>query len=262
MGILNVTPDSFFDGGNFNTIEKALKQSENMIKAGVDIIDVGGMSTRPGANIINIDEELQRVIPVIDSLRKTFPQMPLSIDTVHGKVAYEAIQHGAAMINDVSAGSIDGSILSTAAQCKVPYVLMHMQGKPENMQQSPEYDDVVKDVFKFFLDKCQQLNASGVNEILIDPGFGFGKTLEHNYQLAAQLEVFQQIGFPVVVGVSRKSMICKLLKVNSEKALNGTTALHAILLLKGANILRVHDVKEAVEVIKIVEQLIINLSSI
>lgn len=257
MGILNVTPDSFFDGGNYPGIDDALRQTQRLISEGADIIDIGGMSTKPGAKSILPEEELLRVIPVIKAIRKEFENIPLSIDTVHGKVAMESINEGANMINDVSAGFVDAEILKVASKANVPYVLMHMQGSPETMQIEPQYTDVTKEVFNFFISNTQKLNALGIAEIIIDPGFGFGKTMEHNYRLAKNLDLFKQIGLPVMVGISRKSMICKVLQVNPEKALNGSTALHAILLLKGADIVRVHDVKEAKEVIKIVSHLTI-----
>ncbi len=255
MGILNVTPDSFFDGGNYSEIDAALRQTERLISEGADIIDIGGMSTKPGAKSILPEEELLRVIPVIRAIRKEFENIPLSIDTVYGKVAMESINEGANMINDVSAGNADPEILSVASKANVPYVLMHMQGSPETMQIEPQYEDVTKEVFNFFIEKTQKLNALGIADIIIDPGFGFGKSIEHNYRLAKNLDLFKQIGLPVMVGISRKSMICKALHVNPEKALNGSTALHAVLILKGADILRVHDVKEAKEVIKIVAHL-------
>lgn len=255
MGILNVTPDSFFDGGNYSEIDAALRQTERLISEGADIIDIGGMSTKPGAKSILPEEELLRVIPVIRAIRKEFENIPLSIDTVYGKVAMESINEGANMINDVSAGNADPEILSVASKANVPYVLMHMQGSPETMQIEPQYEDVTKEVFNFFIEKTQKLNALGIADIIIDPGFGFGKSIEHNYRLAKNLDLFKQIGLPVMVGISRKSMICKALHVNPEKALNGSTALHAVLILKCADILRVHDVKEAKEVIKIVAHL-------
>ena len=255
MGILNVTPDSFFDGGNYSEIDAALRQTERLISEGADIIDIGGMSTKPGAKSILPEEELLRVIPVIRAIRKEVENIPLSIDTVYGKVAMESINEGANMINDVSAGNADPEILSVASKANVPYVLMHMQGSPETMQIEPQYEDVTKEVFNFFIEKTQKLNALGIADIIIDPGFGFGKSIEHNYRLAKNLDLFKQIGLPVMVGISRKSMICKALHVNPEKALNGSTALHAVLILKGADILRVHDVKEAKEVIKIVAHL-------
>ncbi len=254
MGILNVTPDSFYDGGNFTDIAGALRHTERLIYEGANIIDIGGMSTKPGAKTISPEEELQRVIPIIKAIRKEFIDIPLSIDTVYGIVARESINAGVNMINDVSSGQVDNEILKVAADLRVPYVLMHMQGTPETMQIEPQYEDVTKQVFDFFINKVNSLRSMGISDIIIDPGFGFGKTVEHNYLLAKNLEFIKTIGLPVIVGISRKSMVNKVLKVNPEKALNGSTALHAILLLKGADILRVHDVKEAVEVIKIFSQ--------
>jgi dihydropteroate synthase len=258
MGILNITPDSFYDGGKFTNTDDALRQAEKMMQQGAAILDIGGMSSRPGAEILDAEEELRRVIPVLDAVKKNFP-VPVSIDTVYAKTAEETIAHGADMINDISAGRIDEKIISVCIRHKKPYVLMHMQGMPENMQQNPTYKNVTEEVFNFLLQKCRELSLQGLLEIIIDPGFGFGKTVEQNYELANHLETFQLLGFPVLAGISKKSMICKVLKVNPEKALNGTTALHAILLVKGANILRVHDVKEAREVIEIVKKLKIDL---
>lgn len=255
MGILNVTPDSFFDGGKFLGEESALRQAEHLILQGADIVDIGGMSTRPGAVGIGAEEEMQRVLPVVTAIHTQFPDVHISIDTVYATTAKAAIEAGAGIINDISAGKMDSEIIDVAKANKVPYILMHMQGQPDNMQVDPVYADVVKQVFDFLLQQTIELDKSGLQDIIIDPGFGFGKTLEQNYALAAKLEQFKLIGKPVLVGISRKSMICKLLKVNPDKALNGSTALHSILLLKGADILRVHDVKEAVELRKIVQAL-------
>ncbi|MBK7443683.1 MAG: dihydropteroate synthase [Bacteroidetes bacterium] len=255
MGILNVTPDSFFDGGKFLGEESALRQAEHLILQGADIVDIGGMSTRPGAVGIGAEEEMQRVLPVVTAIHTQFPDVHISIDTVYATTAKAAIEAGAGIINDISAGKMDSEIIDVAKAYKVPYILMHMQGQPDNMQVDPVYADVVKQVFDFLLQQTIELDKSGLQDIIIDPGFGFGKTLEQNYALAAKLEQFKLIGKPVLVGISRKSMICKLLKVNPDMALNGSTALHSILLLKGADILRVHDVKEAVELRKIVQAL-------
>ncbi len=255
MGILNITPDSFFDGGRFISIEDALKQADRMITEGADMLDIGGMSSKPGSEMISVEDELNRVMPVLIAMRKQFPQVPLSIDTIHGKVAEEAIQNGAVIVNDISAGRFDPSIIEVTAKYKVPYILMHMQGTPKDMQGSPQYENVTSEVFNFLVEHTANCFNKGIHEIIIDPGFGFGKSLEHNYQLIHEFEVFQQLGLPLLAGISRKSMICKLLKLNPDKALNGTTALHAILLLNGASILRVHDVKEAVEVVKIARAL-------
>lgn len=255
MGILNVTPDSFFDGGKFLGGESALRQAEHLILQGADIVDVGGMSTRPGAVVIGAEEEMERVLPIVTAINTQFPDVHISIDTVYATTAKAAIEAGAGIINDVSAGKIDAGIIDVAKAYQVPYILMHMQGQPDTMQVDPVYSDVVKEVFDFLLEQTIELDKTGLQDIIIDPGFGFGKTLEQNYALAAKLEQFKLIGKPVLVGISRKSMICKLLKVTPDKALNGSTALHSILLLKGADILRVHDVKEAVELRKVVQAL-------
>lgn len=255
MGILNVTPDSFFDGGKFKGVDAALAQTETMLEEGADIIDIGGMSSRPGASIISADEEMSRVLPVIDAIHKRFADVILSIDTIYSQTAAAAIDAGAGIINDISAAALDANIIQVAIDKKVPYILMHMQGKPQDMQTAPVYDNVVQEVFQFLLTTTRSLEEKGLYDVVIDPGFGFGKTLEHNYQLAAHLDQIAMIGKPVLVGISRKSMICKLLQVNPEHALTGSTALHSILLLKGADILRVHDVKEAVAVRKVVQAL-------
>lgn len=255
MGILNVTPDSFFDGGKFEGVDAALAQTETMLKEGADIIDIGGMSSRSGASIISAEEEMRRVLPVIDAIHKRFADIILSIDTIYSQTAAAAIDAGAGIINDISAAALDASIIQVAIDKKVPYILMHMQGKPQDMQTAPVYDNVLQEVFQFLLTTTRSLEEKGLYDVVIDPGFGFGKTLEHNYRLAAHLDQIAQIGKPVLVGISRKSMIYKLLQVNPEHALTGSTALHSILLLKGADILRVHDVKEAVAVRKVVQAL-------
>lgn len=247
MGILNVTPDSFYDGGRFVEGLSAVEQAERMVKAGVDIIDIGGMSTRPGADIISPREEMDRVLPVIAEIRVEFPEMLISIDTVYGRTAREALKAGADIINDVSAGTMDSDIFQAAIDHQAPYILMHMQGNPQTMQLEPYYEDVVEEVLTFLSEKTTSLKHHGLQQVILDPGFGFGKTLTHNYQLLASFEKFQSLGCPVLAGVSRKSMICKLLHISPDHALNGSTALHALLLQKGAHILRVHDVKEAAQ---------------
>lgn len=252
MGILNVTPDSFFDGGRYPSEVAVLKQVRKMISEGAGIIDVGGASTRPGAAEVSVREELNRVIPVIKSIKNNFPEAILSIDTWRPAVAVAATEAGASMINDVSAGNLDPEMLETVAGLGVPYVLMHMLGSPETMQQKPHYEHIVNEVLDFFIQKLEILRHLGVRDILLDPGFGFGKTVEHNFQLLKNLHVFGRVlGLPVLTGVSRKSMICKVLQVSPANALNGTTALHMAALQQGARVLRVHDVKEAVEVIRL-----------
>jgi dihydropteroate synthase len=253
MGIVNVSPDSFYSGSRAQNLAAILRQTEAHINAGATFIDVGGMSSRPGAEIISIAEEIRRVIPAITQIRARFPAVLLSIDTVHSKVAREAVGAGACMVNDISAGSLDADLFATVAELGVPYVLMHMQGKPKNMQDKPTYTDIIPELLQFFAHKIKALQAAGVHDIIVDPGFGFGKSLVQNHEILHQLDSFSMLERPLLVGISRKSMVYKALGVNPEKALNGTTALHTIALLKGAKILRVHDVQEAVEVIKLLE---------
>jgi len=255
MGILNSTPDSFFEGSRIASVDSALVKTEKMLNDGADFIDVGGVSTRPGAKKISVDEELKRVIPVIENILKKFPETLISIDTFRAKVAKEAVESGAVIINDISAGSMDEELLETVAKLKVPYILMHMQGTPQTMQNNPVYEDVTMEVNQFLSEKISELKKLGINDIILDPGFGFGKTVEHNYELLRNLDLIGFGEFPLLVGVSRKSMITRLLNVSPGEALNGTTALNTIALQKGANILRVHDVKEAKETIQILESL-------
>ena len=255
MGILNVTPDSFYDGGQFNVIENALEQTGQMLEEGATIIDIGGMSSRPGAEIISVDEELNRVLLIVREIHKSFPKAILSIDTVHSDVAQKTIDEGVSMINDISGGTIDPGIWDVAKVNDVPYVLMHMQGRPNDMQKNPTYDDVALDILKFLRDKVFNLENLGVKDILIDPGFGFGKSIDQNYQLLNRLGSFRILDCPILVGISRKSMIYKLLDGTPEEALNGTSALHMIALQNGAKILRTHDVREAVECVQLHEQL-------
>ena len=251
MGVLNVTPDSFYDGGKYENVKALLQQVEKMISAGASIIDVGGMSSRPGAEIIDEAEELRRVLPIIKSIHSKFPQTIISIDTVRSVVARESVANGASIINDISAGSIDENLFATVAELDVPYILMHMQGKPKDMQQSPDYQDVTQVVLDFFIDKIGKLRSLGVKDIVLDVGFGFGKTIEHNYQLLQKLAIFQILDLPLLAGVSRKSMIYKVLEISAKEALNGTTVLNTIALERGAKILRVHDVAEAMQTIKL-----------
>tara|TARA_S200000501_G_scaffold228506_1_gene214274 strand:+ start:13063 stop:13887 length:825 start_codon:yes stop_codon:yes gene_type:complete len=255
MGILNITPDSFYDGGKFNKRGGILKQIEKMVNSGVDIIDVGGYSSRPGAKDVSIENELNRVIPAIELIKKKYPNAIISIDTFRGKVANEAIETGAAIVNDISGGNLDSSMFEVVAKYKTPYVLMHMKGTPANMMSKTNYSDVTKDVCKYFSERIAKAKSFGINDIMIDPGFGFSKTIKQNYELLNNLEFLKQFDKPLVVGVSRKSMIYKTLNTTPEKALNGSSVLHAISLIKGANILRTHDVKEAAECIKIVNEL-------
>lgn len=226
-----------------------------MLKEGAEILDLGGMSSRPGAEVIDTAEELRRVIPAVESIHREFPEAIISVDTIRSEVAKAAVQAGAAMINDISAGKLDEALYPTLGELQVPYVLMHMQKRPENMQEAPAYENVVQEVLDFLILETDKLRQHGVKDILIDPGFGFGKSIEHNYELLRSLHVFQILDLPVLVGISRKSMIYKLLDTSPEDALNGTSALHLAALQEGAKILRVHDVKEAVEVIKLWQML-------
>lgn len=254
MGILNATPDSFFNRGQDSDEAGLLRNAEKMLNEGAAILDVGGASTKPGAMLIAADEEMQRVIPVIATIRKRFPKAWLSVDTYNAATAKEAVLAGADIINDVSSGRFDRNMMQTVAELGVPYIAMHMQGTPETMQQNPSYEDAVTEVFEYLRATADQCLEAGIKDIIVDPGFGFGKTVEHNFQLLNALNSFRMMGRPVLAGLSRKSMICKPLKVNPEHALNGTTALNIVALQQGASILRVHDVKEAVEVVKLFQQ--------
>lgn len=249
MGILNSTPDSFFDGGLYTSEIKWLKKTADMIESGADIIDVGAYSTRPGAVNITEEEELERLVPVITSIRKHFPEQLISVDSFRASVAEKAVNEGANIINDISGGTIDPAMFSTVARLQVPYILMHIKGTPQTMQLAPSYDNVVDEVRFYFDERIKLLQELGFFKIIIDPGFGFGKTLEHNFQLFNNLDSFQSFKLPILAGISRKSMIHKVLNISSKEALNGTTVLNTLALTKGASILRVHDVKEAKEVI-------------
>jgi dihydropteroate synthase len=251
MGILNATPDSFYSKGHGSDPDALLSIVEKMLKDGVAIIDIGGASTKPGQELIGADEELGRVIPVITAIHKRFPELWLSVDTYNARVATDAVAAGVAIVNDVSSGRFDAGMLQAVAALQVPYIAMHMQGTPATMQVQPEYNDTVAEVYDYLQGVCDQCAAAGIAEVIVDPGFGFGKTVEHNFELLGGLRRFQELGRPVLAGLSRKSMICKPLKVNPEHALNGTTALNMVALQQGANILRVHDVREAMEVIKL-----------
>ncbi len=253
MGILNITPDSFHDGGQFLQVSEALNRVEKMLAEGADFIDIGGMSSRPGAEIIPEEEELKRVIPVLTRIVQQIPEAIISVDTIRAKVAREALEAGAHLINDISAGRFDNAIISTVAGFNVPYIIMHMDGLPANMQVAPEYNDVVIDVYDFFIERIKTCRTAGIIDTIIDPGFGFGKTVEHNYSLLRNLSYFSNLQLPILAGVSRKSLICKALGINPDKALNGTTAVNMLALINGAQILRVHDVKEAKEVVKLFE---------
>ncbi|EKT3964027.1 dihydropteroate synthase [Flavobacterium psychrophilum] len=255
MGILNVTPDSFYDGGRFVSEKNVLIQVENMLQDGANFIDIGGQSSKPKAAIVSIDEELKRVVSIVDLILKKFPETMISIDTFNSKVAQIAVENGAAIINDISAGNLDDNMFETIAKLQVPYIMMHMRGTPQTMQEMTNYDDLVKDILFYFSEKVAKARSFGINDLIIDPGFGFAKTLEQNFELLNKLELFEMLELPILVGVSRKSMIYKTLETTPENALNGTSVLNTISLTKGGNILRVHDVKEAVECVKLYNQL-------
>ncbi len=251
MGILNATPDSFYNKGRNSTLDDLVQRAGEMLEAGATILDIGGASTKPGAPLIDIDEELKRAIPVIEAVHKRYPDAWLSIDTYHSRMATEAVAAGASIVNDVSSGTIDAGMLATVAKLKVPYIAMHMQGTPKTMQKDPSYEDAVYEVRDYLRLKCDEAKKAGIADIIIDPGFGFGKNIEHNFSLLNSLHTLRILGKPILAGLSRKSIICRTLNVTPEHALNGTTALNMIALQQGANILRVHDVKEAMEVVKL-----------
>lgn len=255
MGILNVTPDSFYDGGKYRNTSAIMRQVDQMLEEGATFIDVGAYSSRPNADHVSEAEELQRILPIVDLVIKNFPDVILSIDTFRSEVARQCIEAGASMINDISAGHLDERMLNVTAELQVPYIMMHMRGTPKTMQQLTQYDNLVKEMLSYFSEQIAKARALGSIDLIIDPGFGFAKTLEQNYELLNKLEVLQLTELPILVGVSRKSMIYKPLEVSAKEALNGTTVLNTIALQKGANILRVHDVKEAMECIKLTQQL-------
>lgn len=251
MAIINTTPDSFYSGSRMNFTDEVLFRAEKMILDGATILDIGGQSTRPKSEQISADEELKRVLPAIEAIHKKFPEQIISVDTFYSKVALEAVPAGASIVNDVSAGTMDADLVSAVLQMKVPYVLMHMLGKPQTMQQDPKYNNVTLEVFDFLNFKIAELAKQGMHDIIVDVGFGFGKTAAHNFQLLRELSFFQQLNKPVMVGLSRKATIYKTLGVTADEALNGTTVMHTLALMNGAHILRVHDVKEAVQAIQL-----------
>jgi dihydropteroate synthase len=254
MGIINLTPDSFFEESRKTGPEAVLERVERMLNDGAAMIDLGGQSTRPGSSRVAEEEELQRVLPSLDAIMRRFPGIFISIDTYYARLAKEAVEAGALMVNDVSAGTMDASLLPQVASLNVPYVLMHMQGTLETMQEKPAYRNVATEVFDYFSFKRKALYDAGIYDVVLDPGFGFGKTAEHNFALLKQLALFKQFQNPILIGLSRKATIYKTLGVTAAEALNGTTVLHTIGLLNGAAILRVHDVKEAVEAVKLVAE--------
>jgi dihydropteroate synthase len=253
MGILNLTPDSFYDGGKYNNADGWISQTEKMIGEGASIIDIGAVSTRPGAAGVSEDDEISRLLPVIETLTYRYSETVFSVDTYRSKVVKLAAEAGIGIINDISGGNMDQYLMDAVSASGLPYILMHMKGTPADMQLDPIYDNVSNEVNTFFDQKLKQLESAGIKQVILDPGFGFGKSVEHNYSLLSHLNEFKKKGFPLLVGLSRKSMIYKLLQINPQEALPGTSALHMLAVLNGADILRVHDVKEAVQVIKLAE---------
>jgi dihydropteroate synthase len=251
MGIINTTPDSFFADSQKMSVDGALRKAEQMLNEGAIILDIGGQSTKPGSEQVGADEETRRVLPVIEAISKAFPSAYLSVDTFYAAVAKAAVEAGACIVNDVSGGEMDAEMLSTVAALKVPYVCMHMQGKPSDMQTNPTYANVVLDVLDYFIAQKNACKNAGIKDVIFDVGFGFGKTIAHNFQLLKNLATFKMLDAPMLVGLSRKSMIYKSLQTTAEQALNGTTVLNSLALQNGANILRVHDVQAAVETIKL-----------
>jgi len=251
MGIINATPDSFFGGSRFNGVDEIVTTAENMLNDGADIIDIGGQSTRPGSELISVDEEIERIVPAIKAIANKFPNAFISIDTFYSTVAMAAVDAGATIVNDISAGSMDNKMIKTVAELKVPYVLMHMKGTPQTMQQNTTYENVTREVLDFFILKTNELKKAGIVDIIIDPGFGFAKKINQNFKLLKNLSVFKMLDKPIMLGISRKSTIYKTLEINADDALNGTTVLNTIGLMNGASILRVHDVKEAKEAVKL-----------
>lgn len=255
MGILNVTPNSFYDGGKHKEINSIIHQVDKMLSEGADFIDIGAYSSKPSAEFVSEEEEINRLVPIVKSLVETFPNIVLSVDTFRAHVAKAAVENGVALVNDIAAGLLDDKMLETVAELKVPYIMMHMRGNPQTMQSLTDYNDIVKEMIFYFSERIQKARSFGISDIVIDPGFGFAKTLEQNYEVLHKLELFSMLELPLLAGVSRKSMIYKVLENSPQEALNGTSVLNTIALQKGAKILRVHDVKEAVECIKLVSKL-------
>lgn len=256
MGIINITDDSFYAGSRARQLDELLEKADQHLEEGAQILDIGAQSTRPGAVAVGPEEELERLLPAIEALVKRYPEAIISIDTYYAAVAEKTILAGAAIINDISAGELDTNMLATAGRLQAPYIAMHMQGTPDTMQQHPQYEDVVQEVLDYFIRKRAQCLAAGIRDLIIDPGFGFGKTMAHNYALLKKLSAFQILDCPLLAGVSRKSMIYRLLNTTAADALNGTTVLHTLALQQGAHLLRVHDVKAAVETVKIREYML------
>jgi dihydropteroate synthase len=254
MGIINVTPDSFYPGSRQNNISQVLQKAEQMIKEGTAILDIGGQSTRPGAAGLNEEEELGRVVPVIESLHFNFPEVVISVDTYRAKIAEVSVQAGASIVNDISGGDFDEAMLTVVAALKVPFVCMHVKGTPQTMHVDPSYENLIREILDHFIAKVDRLKRAGIHDVIVDPGFGFSKSVEHNFRLLKEMSVLSMLGKPILVGLSRKSTVYRTLGLTAEEALNGTTVLNTIALLHGANILRVHDVKEAMEAIRLVDK--------
>jgi dihydropteroate synthase len=255
MGILNVTPDSFYDGARYKTDEEIIRQAEKMLTEGATFIDVGGYSSRPGAQEVSLANELQRSIHAIQLILKEFPEAIISIDTFRSEVAKAAVHEGALLVNDISAGNLDSDMIETVANLRVPYIAMHMKGNPRTMSEQTSYENLLREMAFYFQEKIQHFHEAGIRDVILDPGFGFAKTREQNFELLQHLDYFRMLSKPLLVGLSRKSMIWKTLNITPAEALNGTTALNTIALLKGADILRVHDVKEALQIIKLLDKL-------
>lgn len=253
MGILNITPDSFYEGHLSKSMDAIVDMAANMIANGASIIDIGGQSTRANSIHLSVQEEIDRVLPIIKSLHKNLPDTIISIDSFYSRVAKEAVNAGASIVNDISGGEMDAQMIATVAALKVPFICMHIQGTPATMQQNPQYNDVTKELMDFFIQKIAVCKEAGIHDVIIDPGFGFGKTIAHNYTLLKNLSVFKMLEKPILAGLSRKSMIHKLLNITAAEALNGSTVLNTLAIENGANILRVHDVKEAKQVLDIME---------
>ncbi len=247
MGILNVTPNSFFDGGKYKNADEIVAQVQKMLSEGATFIDIGAYSSKPNAEFVSVEEEISRIVPIVELLVQQFPNILISIDTFRSEVAEACILKGAALINDISAGKLDDLMLGVVAKYKVPYIMMHMRGTPQTMQILTEYEDLIKEMLLYFSERIAAARSLGINDLIVDPGFGFAKTIEQNYEILQKMELFQLLELPILSGVSRKSMIYKVLNCNAYESLNGTSVLNTVSLLKGANILRVHDVKEAVE---------------
>jgi dihydropteroate synthase len=254
MGILNVTPNSFYDGGKFTLNENGLSQVGKMLEEGATFIDIGAYSSKPNAEFVSEEEERSRILPVVQRILKQFPDALLSIDTFRSEIAAVCIENGAAIINDISAGNLDEKMMDVVAKYNVPYIMMHMRGTPQTMQSQTNYENIIKEILYYFSEKVSKARSLGINDLIVDPGFGFAKKLEQNYEILQNLELFKMLDLPILAGISRKSMVYKPLGVTAKEALNGTTVLNTIALTKGANILRVHDVKEAVESVKLFEK--------